>query len=175
MQGRFTPTGRERPRSGANDRQVPARLYGCARCRQQTVICSHCDRGQIYCTRSCAQTARRIKQREAGRRYQQSHRGRRHHAARMARYRARRADRTQGNRSASAKKVTHQGPLTGVSCDEQGLDPAAASEGGIPRVRRCHWCAGRCPDHLRMGFLRRRWVRPFDNVEIRRPINDNTS
>jgi len=28
--------------------QSSARLFNCARCRRQVVICSHCDRGNIY-------------------------------------------------------------------------------------------------------------------------------
>jgi hypothetical protein len=30
-----------------------ARLYLCARCRVQVVLCSHCDRGNRYCNRAC--------------------------------------------------------------------------------------------------------------------------
>jgi hypothetical protein len=44
-----------------------ARLFLCARCRAQVVICRDCDRGQIYCTSRCAQDARRNAQRAAGR------------------------------------------------------------------------------------------------------------
>jgi hypothetical protein len=73
------------------------RLFLCARCQAQILVCSHCDRGQIYCAQGCAQTARRAAQRAAGRRYQASRRGRVNHAARAGRYRAR-----QNN-------VTHQG------------------------------------------------------------------
>jgi len=39
--------------------QSSARLFNCARCRRQVVICSHCDRGNIYCSKRCSQTARR--------------------------------------------------------------------------------------------------------------------
>jgi hypothetical protein len=55
------------------------------------VICSHCDRGNRYCGKQCAQTARRQSQREAARRYQASRRGRFAHAARQRRYRRRRS------------------------------------------------------------------------------------
>ena len=56
--------------------ECSARLFNCARCHCQVVLCSHCDRGQIYCGRSCAQAARRHATHAAGRRYQRSRRGR---------------------------------------------------------------------------------------------------
>jgi hypothetical protein len=76
----------------------PPRLYNCARCAQQVVICSHCDRGQIYCAGDCAQQARKQSLQQAGQRYQMSRTGRLVHAARQARYRSR-----------QQHKVTHQG------------------------------------------------------------------
>ena len=72
-----------------------ARLYNCVRCHHQVTICSHCDRGNIYCGKSCADSARRTSLRAAGRRYQNSRRGRLKHADRQRHYRSRR------------KKVTH--------------------------------------------------------------------
>ena len=35
------------------------RFFLCQRCRAQTLVCSACDRGQMYCSSDCAQTARR--------------------------------------------------------------------------------------------------------------------
>ena len=74
-----------------------ARLFLCAGCRTQSLICSCCDRGQIYCAGDCAARARRHALRAAGRRYQTSRPGRLAHADRTRRYRAR------------GKKVTHHG------------------------------------------------------------------
>ncbi len=79
----------------------PARFFLCACCCMQVLVCSHCDRGQIYCIDQCAAATRQALQREAGRRYQQSRAGRFKHAARMRRWRER--------RTALAQKVTHQG------------------------------------------------------------------
>ena len=31
-----------------------ARRFLCARCRAPALVCSHCDRGQIYCAAACA-------------------------------------------------------------------------------------------------------------------------
>lgn len=75
-----------------------ARLFLCARCRCQVVLCSHGDRGNRYCSASRAQAARRHAQRAAARRYRASRRGRLAQAARQQRYRRR-----------QCKKVTHQG------------------------------------------------------------------
>jgi len=75
-----------------------ARVYLCARCRCQVLICSHCDRGQRYCAGGCAGAARRESLQGAGQRYQGSRRGRHRHAERQRRYRQRQRE-----------KVTHQG------------------------------------------------------------------
>ncbi len=81
-----------------------ARLYYCALCRTQVIICSDCDRGNIYCLNGCAQHARQSSLKTAGKRYQNTFNGRCRHAARQQRYRARQ------------EKVTHQGSQT-VSLD----------------------------------------------------------
>jgi len=107
-----------------------ARLYNCARCHRQVTICSHCDRGNIYCGKSCADRARSTSLRAAGKRYQRTRRGRFNHAERQRRYRSR------------SKKVTHQGslelptndPLTTRS--EAPLSLAIIEDEGI----RCHFC-----------------------------------
>jgi hypothetical protein len=57
-----------------------ARLFHCARCRRQVVICRRCDRGNIYCSRRCSQPARCESQRAAARRYQHTKAGRVKHA-----------------------------------------------------------------------------------------------
>ena len=136
-----------------------ARFFLCARCRAQVLVCSSCDRGQIYCADGCAQLARREGLRAAGQRHQRSHRGRLAHAARGRRYRARK------------KKVTHHGSpppppddLLSVSLAEIAGDP---SPGVSPRrtAGHCHWCGRYCSPFVRHGFLRRRRVpRPSANV-----------
>jgi hypothetical protein len=128
-----------------------ARLFLCAACRTQSVICSCCDRGQIYCAGDCAARARHRAQRAAGQRYQTSHRGRRAHADRTRRYRAR------------GKKVTHHGS-PGPPRDDllTSGSPTIAGDAANPEERprrtasHCHWCGGRCPAFVRREFLRRR-------------------
>jgi len=87
-----------------------ARLFNCASCRRQVVLCRRCDHGNVYCSRDCGERARRDAQRLAGRRYQDSRRGRHKHAQRQRRYRERRRHGAGRNR-VLAQKVTHH-PLT---------------------------------------------------------------
>ena len=54
----------------------PARLYLCARCRVQVVLCSRCDRGNRYCGRACRHQAREDARRQTAQRYQRSWHGR---------------------------------------------------------------------------------------------------
>ena len=156
MRGQYLTRCRLRPRperEGADG--TPARFFLCVRCRAQVLICSCCDRGQIYCADGCAGLARRERQRAAGQRYQTSHRGRLAHALRARRYRARQ------------KNVTHQGSLPPPPDDLLSLGSAVTagkspspSPDVFPRrsAWHCHWCGCRCPQFVRHGFLRRRWV-----------------
>ena len=89
-----------------------ARLFLCARCRRQVLICSRCDRGQHYCGARCGGLARRESLRGAGRRYQHSRRGRHCHAERQRRYRRRCRE------GACTHKVTHHGSA-GAPCDAE--------------------------------------------------------
>ncbi len=122
--------GRSRPAhprqlAGVRMRDVPARRFVCARCRAPALVCSHCDRGQIYCAAGCSATARRQSQRDAGRRYQDSLPGRFHHAARTRRWRERQAALTTSTSTPmpaatrvapfAAQSVTHQGSPLGAS------------------------------------------------------------
>ena len=69
----------------------PARLFLCAGCRVQVVLCSQCDRGNRYCSRPCWRLSRDAARRDAAHRYQSSRRGRLAHAERSRRWRQRRA------------------------------------------------------------------------------------
>ncbi len=140
-----------------------ARLFNCARCRCQVVICSHCDRGNIYCGRGCSYSARRESQRAAGRRYQRSRQGRFTHAARQRRYRARR------------QEVTHQG--SAALPPNASLDPESRAS---PRQHisspvthalglRCHFCHRPCSPFLRRDFLHRCTPRLIQPPWGRRP------
>ena len=47
-----------------------SRLFQCALCHTQVIVCSKCDHGQIYCSDSCSALARQQSLRAAGKRYQ---------------------------------------------------------------------------------------------------------
>ena len=156
------------------------RLFLCARCQTQVLVCSQCDRGHRYCANGCANITRRSRQREASNRYQQSRTGRHKHAARMHQWRQ--------SRAASAKIVTHHGSQitpagdvlaanespTATSPDSQAPSPCSPiapdsialcattnTRISMPApLWRCHWCQSPCPALVRQGFLRHsRWVR----------------
>jgi hypothetical protein len=125
MQGQYPGNHAVRPRGAwrsAHHDALSARLFLCAGCRAQSVICSCCDRGQIYCAGDCAARARHRAQRAAGQRCQTSRRGRLAHADRTRRYRAR------------CKKVTHHGSPEPLPDDLlPPASPAIASDAEIRR------------------------------------------
>ena len=140
--------------------QTTARFFLCARCRQQVLVCRHCDRGQRYCADACAAMTRGELQRQAGVRYQRSRAGRFKHALRTRRWRARRL-------AAPTKIVTHQGSpcpapddllgaaqtltLVTKACTATTLISSRIALG--PHLWRCHWCCVRCAALVRQGFL----------------------
>ena len=168
MPGHYSKHCDRRPCVGGLAPVAPARLFVCVRCRTQVLICSCCDRGQIYCAGGCAQEARYHAQRAAGRRYQTSRRGRLAHAVRARRWRAR-----QNN-------VTHQGspppPLDDLVLP--GSAVTASEPSPSPDARRwkwhCYWCGCRCSRFVRQGFLRRgRVPRNVSQPHRGRPDHDD--
>ena len=169
MPGHYSTRCRGRP-CPASIATAPAaaRLFVCLRCRAQVLVCSHCDRGQIYCAGACAQEARQRSQQEAGRRYQATSPGRMKRAARNRLYRAR------------MKIVTHQGSppqprndvvsLAALALDAVRLDAAVTASKSAAASREvvtwsqaptagywhCHWCRDRCSPLVRIEFLRGR-------------------
>ena len=131
------------------------RFFLCACCHQQTVICSTCDHGQIYCSSACAKSRRSACLREAGQRYQRSERGRIMHAQRMARYRALSASKAQ-----AVAEVTHQGS---VSEPDAATLPIQVPQSPAPRPPfhtypsnkpwRCQVCQRGCAAFVRLGPL----------------------
>ena len=73
-------------------------------CRAMFFLCTHCDRGQRYCSRACSRQARLRQHRSANRRYQQSPEGRLDHRDRQQQYRERRC----------RARVTDQGSILNV-------------------------------------------------------------
>ena len=110
--GRTRPAAPPRQFAGVLMGDEPARRFLCARCRAPVLVCSHCDRGQIYCASGCAALARQQSQRDAGRRYQCTRPGRFMHAARTQRWRERQALLAvplAGSGMATPQSVTHHG------------------------------------------------------------------
>lgn len=126
-----------------------ARLYHCARCHCQVVICHHCDRGNVYCGDGCAKSARMDTQRRARTKYQSSRAGRMVNALRQRRYRAR-----------QRQKVTQQGSslcrLNDVLPLKKNNVYKRKQPAGIVNkpVLRCHFCQCKCDVFLRLDFLR---------------------
>jgi hypothetical protein len=159
MQGEYPAKGGVRPRLVCDDGQAEpgsGRLFLCRKCGSEVVVCSHCDRGQIYCGNGCAGQARRQALRDAGERYQQTPGGKKKHAARMGHLRARR----------KTKIVTHHGSPTPPAGDlvatgamATSRDDASPAEPPRRATTHCHWCGRPCLPPLRLGFLRRRDLR----------------
>ena len=125
------------------------RRFHCCRCKKVTYICSHCDRGQMYCSKRCRDEARRDCLRDAGARYQRTRRGRENHARRQHRYRVRKS---------SGEKVTHHPcrteavPSTVVACCTPSMPKAIEHS---PTVQsRCDFCGHGCEPYVRLDFLR---------------------
>ena len=125
------------------------RLFNCAHCDRQVVLCPRCDHGNIYCSQGCGEEERGQAQRLAGQRYQDSLQGRRKHAQRQQRYRQRRLDQTPENEGCG-RKVTHH-PLTRerrrpvvpqTPTTRRGTRPFGHERSA--RVFRCHRCGRFC-------------------------------
>lgn len=153
-----------------------ARLFLCVRCRQQVMLCSHCDHGQLYCSPSCSSAGRHEHRRHSAQRYQDSRGGRLKHAARTACWRRRRRCLCLSSAGADVNKVTHQGcPTmqadaslaackTTNACESLELSGSAADV-ALPSATAPVWTAPRCGlcgcavrPHLRLGWLRLRAV-----------------
>ena len=123
------------------------RTFACVHCHAMVVTCSYCDWGRRYCSPACRDEARRIGQREAGRRYQASHKGRCAHARRQQDYRDRH----------KLKEVTHQSSQQEDAGDV--LAPKLSEERAQAPIKvvpawRCQWCARPLSRVVRWGFLR---------------------
>jgi hypothetical protein len=101
------------------------------RCAQTTcgclfVLCPACDRGNLYCSQACARQARAISLRQVRDRYQRTGAGRLTHAARQARYRARK-------RAATVDQALPSPSPTTVKSEPPGPDADASRLPGAPQ------------------------------------------
>lgn len=147
------------------DMDRSGRLFLCARCRDQVLLCSHCDRGQQYCSRVCSNLSRQERRRETAQRYQRSRPGRLKHAARTARWRARRRSLRQASAGCKIDKVTHQGCL--VEAADASLIPCDIPSTCVPVDTDstplaglvCSHCRQPLLPHVRLGYLRPNSIR----------------
>ena len=124
------------------------RLFQCALCHTQSIVCSKCDRGQIYCGTVCAVFARKKSMKLAGMRYQRTFNGKRNHAARQALYRIR-----------QSKIVTHRGSpsmLQHASMNSFENKTEKTENGHKKLALTCCFCEKPVSDWIRNDFLRRR-------------------
>jgi hypothetical protein len=148
-----------------------ARLFLCARCRDQVLLCSHCDRGQQYCSRTCSSVSRRERRRQTAQRYQNSRGGQLKHAARTACWRQKRRSLRQAS-VGDIDKVTHQGcPAASadaslLACETPSacelIIVAGSAKDTVPAIAGtvslavlvCRRCTQPLLPHVRQGFLR---------------------
>ena len=124
-----------------------ARLYSCARCLAQTIICRCCDRGNVYCS-ECALPAHLEARRRASDRYQKTRQGQLTHAARQRRYRERQTEKVTHNGSPvldnpvghSSKRITSDRPPI------SWIRPTA-------KTIVCYFCREICSQFLRLDYL----------------------
>jgi hypothetical protein len=142
------------------------RMFLCARCRCQVLVCRRCDRGQIYCAGTCAQQARRDRQREARRRYQATPRGRALHTERNRRYRTRQLQRVTDHGLAKEPETR---PSVDLAVNAAlSMPPSRKSSGHA----HCHHCGCLASAFLRLSVLRsgyRRTARSRINRRDARP------
>ena len=127
------------------------RLFLCALCRKQASICSSCDRGQIYCSRACAQIRRRETQKLSVKRYQSSEQGAHNHCLRQRRYRARQRCVTQ-----QGSQATSQVPDSSNTtlCKSQLSEAPTHSN-----ISNCIVCQKNSNEWIRFGFIRRKIIK----------------
>ena len=129
-----------------------ARIYNCARCARQVMLCSHCDRGNIYCFEGCADVMREHSLKEAGKRYQDTLQGRINHARRQAEYRIRQAL-TAPDDTDPPQSVTHHGSEEGSPSASMEIDERRGEKRDCDMLYYCH-CCGRAVDrYLRLEYL----------------------
>lgn len=138
---------------------LSSRLYFCSRCHIQVIICSHCDRGQRYCTGKCRHEARSESAQRASKKYQSTRECRFKNAARQQCFRNRRS-----------QKVTHQGSpsirhndLLRICLPKTKKTPKPSFSGSTIH---CHYCGAVCDPFLRLDFLHSsRTKRQFRRLE----------
>jgi hypothetical protein len=141
-----------------------ARLYNCARCHCQVVICRPCDNGNVYC-RSCAPVAGLESHRRADAAYQKTDQGRKNHKARQQRYLEKMTDKgSPGSRPASPSRANAEAATSASAKEERDAcsspSPATTTQpaGAARRSdgdsgHSCDFCGRVCSAYLRLETL----------------------
>lgn len=143
-----------------------ARLYNCARCHCQVVICRRCDNGNVYCP-SCAPVAGLESHRRADAAYQKTDRGKKNHKARQQRYLEKMTDKgSPGSLPASPFRANAEAAPSASAKEERDAcsspSPATSTEpqpAGAPRRsdgdsgHSCDFCGRLCSARLRLETL----------------------
>lgn len=133
--------------------ELSGRLYHCARCHKQNIICQKCDRGQRYCPVDCRAQARAESIKRAKIKHQQTHHGRLNNAQRQARFRARLRKKVTDH--SSTPSTTH----AVLRHDEHSKVHAAhLKKSTVIKALNatklcCHFCGLPCGQFLRNDFL----------------------
>jgi hypothetical protein len=115
-----------------------------SQCRRLFFVCSHCYRGQRYCSLACRVASRFEQLRAARRRYRQSPEGREDGRDRQRNYRRRQADLARASSEKTVMDQTPNPPLTsGIIASPPVLAPIEAQRRPFLSVRGrivCHFC-----------------------------------
>jgi hypothetical protein len=128
-----------------------ARLFCCNYCKCQVIICTRCDRSNIYC-KKCAPLARGKSQRKASKNYQKTRQGKINHAKRQQRYSLLRHQKNE--------KMTHHPsnnlPLYDLLPIIKSI-PVIVENISLTNTKQaviCSFCNYLCSNFLRINFLR---------------------
>jgi hypothetical protein len=156
--------------AAATDQPLRGRLFACARCQTEVVVCIGCDRGRRYCSRECSGQARRQAQHANGKRYQSSPAGSFAHARRSRRYRQRWRERSARQESLPSSAPPPPPPPPPLPLPPANSDASVGSRepcaGGVlaaeldvapatgcdERRRFCYWCSRECHSVVRRDF-----------------------
>jgi hypothetical protein len=156
----------------ATGQPLRGRVFTCARCQVDVVVCIGCDRGRRYCGSECSAQARRQALRANGRRYQRSPVGSLAHARRSQRYRQRRRERLVRQQSLPPPPTPTPTPsptLTPPANSDASVGSQEPCAGGVLAAkldvapatgrdawrRPCVWCSRECQSVVRRDFPRR--------------------
>jgi hypothetical protein len=163
------------PAVAATGQPLRGRVFSCARCQVEVLVCIGCDRARRYCGSECSDQARRQAQHANGKRYQSSPAGSFAHARRSRRYRQRQRERLARQQplptpsssssptptptptptppaNSDASVGSQEPPAGGVLAAELDVAPATGCD---ERRRPCYWCARECHSVVRRDFPRR--------------------